>query len=235
MQCDRCDVIDTRSVSEAMYAVLGCDCEQRNVPCGGGYGRDSLTRERCADEFGMQPVSAMTQEREASVVVPGAHADAVSCLVERGQRRDHQVESARRDCGGCALRFPDSVTIADKSRVGRQADEVHAAGRADYRHVDDAASGEGLHEQVAEVDFRGRGEVKADAPRGMPERAVREMAADGSGMTRARRFVECEAGPLSGLPVLCALGLHGPLSCGREVAPPACAVTSRRSRTRAEG
>src|SRR6056297_2761831 len=206
MQCDRCDVIDTRSVSEAMYAVLGCDCEQRNVPCGGGYGRDSLTRERCADEFGMQPVSAMTQEREASVVVPGAHADAVSCLVERGQRRDHQVESARRDCGGCALRFPDSVTIADKSRVGRQADEVHAAGR---------------------------GEVKADAPRGMPERAVREMAADGSGMTRARRFVECEAGPLSGLPVLCALGLHGPLSCGREVAPPACAVTSRRSRTRA--
>src|SRR6056297_2179593 len=136
----RCDAIEVTSVSEAMRAVLGCDREQRNVPCGSGYGRDALTREGRADELGMQPVSAMTEESEAPVVVAGAHADAVSCVVECGQRRDDEVEFPGRDCVGCALRFPDAVTVADESRVAWQADEVHAAGRSDHRYVDDAAA-----------------------------------------------------------------------------------------------
>src|SRR6056297_277270 len=205
----RCDAIEVTSVSEAMRAVLGCDREQRNVPCGSGYGRDALTREGRADELGMQPVSAMTEESEAPVVVAGAHADAVSCVVECGQRRDDEVEFPGRDCVGCALRFPDAVTVADESRVAWQADEVHAAGRSDHRYVDDAAAGERFREQVADVDFGLCGKVQTDAPRRMPVRAVREMPADGGGMARACRVVECAAGPLSGLPVYCALGLHG--------------------------
>lgn len=167
-----------------------------------------MTGERGADEFRVQPSCSMTQEGETAVVVTGAHADAITGIVESDEWRYHQVEVARRDGRRSAFGFPDAVTVARQPGVRRQMYETHAPGRTDHGYEDRPAAGEGVHEQVADLGFGGGREIKTDASRGVPERAARDVIADTGGITLARHRIERETGPLSGLPVSCALGLH---------------------------
>ena len=86
----------------------------------------SLAVESKTDQFRPEPMLPMSEECETSIEIAAAHADAISIVVEGGQRSDDDIEllwcDARRRYG-----LPQSVTIALEPRIGRQFVKVHLA------------------------------------------------------------------------------------------------------------
>ena len=62
-----------------------------------GYFLYLLAGECQSDHLGMKPGLPLFEECESPVKVAATHADTVILLIERDDRRDHDVEHARRD------------------------------------------------------------------------------------------------------------------------------------------
>ena len=65
------------------------------------YFLDFLTVERNAEQFRLQPMLTMSQERETAIVVTPTHSDSMPLVVERDEWRDDKIQVARSDRCTC--------------------------------------------------------------------------------------------------------------------------------------
>lgn len=184
----------------------------------------------------MTPSGSMAKETETSIIVAGTHTHSVATIIECNQWSDHDIEITRRYSVATVFRFPDAVSIPHECRVGCETDEAHNASRTDDGDEYGSARAECMGDEASDIYLERRGKVDSDAPRRVIQRAPADMALYLRGGIIARLITQTFAHAASGTATICTAIAHqiGRFTAnGGKVAPPACAVTSRRSRTRA--
>jgi len=124
---------------------------------------DLLTRKRNAHELRMKPVTTMSQERESTIEVATAHADAVRFPVERDSRRDDKIEIARVD-SFTVNGLPDIEHAALQKRMRRQPEKGQLATVAQNRNENALVRSPGAVDNARGFDFFIHRQVAGDIP-----------------------------------------------------------------------
>ena len=108
-----------------MSVTVGNYAEKRYIPRVWRNLLYALAGKRQPDEFGVQPVSTMPQERKCPVEIATAHTDSVTRFVERDYWCQDNVEHSRRH-NFAILRFENSELGGAKLGIRRNFLEPHA-------------------------------------------------------------------------------------------------------------
>ena len=139
-----------------------------STSCGArGDALQFLARVGEADEQRRMPEAAPAPEREHAIIEAAASAEPHAAAVEAHQRQEHQIEPARSDDAGPALRLGDPQAVGPQRAV--HLDEAHGARGTppvDARQVDPATALLGQLDQRGAVELRRQGGVECNARAG---------------------------------------------------------------------